>query len=200
MLGLSDETLDRPFDSVMKEAGITPIEIFNAGYAGDASASFVNPKTGEEILLEISAQAVEQGTQSSLDRLITLREVAAGTKPDELALQLGLVLRESLCEVFIFDADTLQCVTSNVLAQNNTGYPESELCEMTAADILGADTFQQFQTALHSLGDSARPVAEYEGITGAKMAQPTQFQRMCSTRWTKHRPSSTRLYRTFPSG
>ena len=163
MLGLSDEVIDRPFDAVMKEAGITLIDILNAGHAGDASGSFVNPKTGEEILLEISAQAVEQGTQSSLGRLITLREVAAGTKPDELALQLGLVLRESLCEVFIFDADTLQCVTSNELAQNNTGYPESELCEMTAADILGTDTFQQFQTALHSLGDSARPVAEYEG-------------------------------------
>ena len=178
---------------VMKEAGITSIDIFNAGYAGDASASFVNPKTGEEILLEISAQAVEQGTQSSLGRLITLREVAAATKPDELALQLGLVLRESLCEVFIFDADTLQCLT-NELAQNNTGYPESELCRNGSGRHFGDRYFSAVSNSFAKPGKTR--LARWpnmKGNTGAKMAQPTRFQRSCSTRRTKLHLSSTRL-------
>ena len=162
-LGLYQEVLDRPFRLVMTEVGADGIQAFETGYVGDASAEYTDPTTGEARLLKISAQAIEPPTDSLLSRLITLSDVTDERECDEISMRLGPVMRGSVYELYIFQADTLCCLTSNELAQNNTGYLESELANLSPSDILEPSTFEQFQAALESLGGSGSKLAEYEG-------------------------------------
>jgi len=74
-------------------------------------------------------------------------EAAAGENPARERL-LGMVLEESLNEIYVFDADSLRFVLVNRGARQNLGYSMDELRELTPLALLPDYTFASYSELL----------------------------------------------------
>lgn len=78
--------------------------------------------------------------------------------------QLGGILRHSLNEIFIFDAETLRFVFVNDGASENLGYSIDELVEMSPVDIKPEFTEEQFLNLIKPLQPSKNSSLQFETV------------------------------------
>ncbi|GAB5441051.1 MAG: hypothetical protein Fues2KO_14000 [Fuerstiella sp.] len=79
------------------------------------------------------------------------------------ATELGRILEDSVNEIFIFDAQTLNFLLVNQGALRNIGYTAAEMKRLTPADIKPNYSREQFQYLLNSL-DETKDLLEFETV------------------------------------
>lgn len=72
-------------------------------------------------------------------------------KAEQHATQLGRILENSLNEIYVFDAATLQFLLVNRGARENTGYTAEEMSQLTPVDIKPQFTLAAFREVLKPL-------------------------------------------------
>ncbi|WCO02858.1 sensor histidine kinase [Psychroserpens ponticola] len=77
---------------------------------------------------------------------------------------LSKIILESLNEIYVFDAKTLQFINANVGAQKNIGYSLEEIITMSPVDIKPNYTESQFRKELKLLNQSTIEKIEFETI------------------------------------
>ncbi len=172
-LGHSDRLLllKKPFDNAeVWQLACALTEKWNLG----ASAKIVHAE------LEAMVERRTQQLQEANTRLKT--ETTEREQAEALALRFGHILDESLNEIYIFDAETMQFVRTNRGAQVNLGYSADELRQLTPLDLkpeYDANTFEelvgplrrrevetiQFQTHHQRRDDSFYPVEVHLQLT-----------------------------------
>ncbi|NNC50545.1 MAG: PAS domain S-box protein [Flaviramulus sp.] len=77
---------------------------------------------------------------------------------------LANIFKESLNEIYVFDAKTLKYINANYGAQKNIGYSLEELTDMTPIDLNPNFTESQFRMQLNELNDKAIEKIQFETI------------------------------------
>ena len=77
---------------------------------------------------------------------------------------LAKIILESLNEIYVFDAKTLQFTNANYGAQKNIGYSLEEIITMTPVDIKPNYTESQFRKELESLNQESIEKIEFETV------------------------------------
>lgn len=90
---------------------------------------------------------------------VTIKKIA-----EEERLHLASIFDESLNEIYVFNAHTLQFVNANYGAQKNSGYNLDELKAMTPLDIVSSNSQSGFKQALKSLSYKHIEKLEFESI------------------------------------
>lgn len=78
--------------------------------------------------------------------------------------ELHRIIEESLNEVYIFDADSLQFQFVNSIAKQHTGYSEEELLGMSPLDLTKEYTPDSFRKLLHPLANEYEQFIQFETI------------------------------------
>jgi diguanylate cyclase (GGDEF)-like protein/PAS domain S-box-containing protein len=78
------------------------------------------------------------------------------------------IFEDSLNEIYLFDKETLKFIEVNRAAQDNLGYSEEELLEMTPVDIKPEFTFEAFSEMLSPLRSAKQKMLVFETTHGRK--------------------------------
>lgn len=84
-------------------------------------------------------------------RIRNTLQIIANQKSDRIQMALSNVLEESLNEIYIFDAESLQLFYASRGATKNLGYTSQELNSMTPFQLTKEDSRAQLEEAFHSL-------------------------------------------------
>jgi PAS domain S-box-containing protein len=76
--------------------------------------------------------------------------------------RLGRILEDSLNEIYIFDARTLQFIQVNRGAQENLGFSMLELTQLTPPDIKPEFSPEEFSKLIQPLRDNSKEVIQFE--------------------------------------
>lgn len=105
-------------------------------------------------------------TAGDLDFLQTVARTLAGVierkSTEHVVQRLGRIIDDSLNEVYMFDAITLQFVQANHGARLNLGYTMAELREKSPLDLCPAFSQEQFNTLLKPLRSGEQQQAIFE--------------------------------------
>lgn len=94
-------------------------------------------KDGSRVWVEIRSFPATMAGQPVI--LVMATDLTGRKQAEDFATGLGHMLEESLNEVYVFDADSLEFLLVNRGARENLGYTESEFEALRATDLLPAD-------------------------------------------------------------
>lgn len=117
---------------------------------------------GEEFPIEASISHIQTGGKHLFT--VILRDITERKRAEERISGLGRVLDDSLNEIYLFDADTLQFMQVNRGAQENLGYSMEELRFMTPLDLKVEFTIQSFQHLLQPLRLGKEKTIEFRTV------------------------------------
>ncbi|QDU37401.1 Signal transduction histidine-protein kinase BarA [Maioricimonas rarisocia] len=106
---------------------------------------------GTEFPMELAVSEVQEGERRTFTGIV--RDISQRKAAEQKETELGRILENSLNEVYIFDADSLQFRLVNSGACANLGYAPSELLQRTPIDIKPGFTAEKFEEALAPLRD-----------------------------------------------
>ncbi len=86
-----------------------------------------------------------------------ITDISVRKKAEQELKHWANIFNESLNEIFIFDAHTLQFINANKGAQNNIGFNLDELINLTPVDIKPEYTEAQFRAYIKPLIDGTQP-------------------------------------------
>ena len=129
---------------------------------GDLGAISGKRSNGEEFPLEASISHIK--TVGKHLFTVILRDITERKHAEERISRLGRVLDQSLNEIFLFDADTLQFTQVNRGGQENLGYSMNELRNMTPLDLNPEFTAESFQHLLHPLRTGKEKTVEFRTV------------------------------------
>ncbi len=109
----------------------------------------------EQNQAEMEQRIVERTRDLSAANIHLLTEMRRHKQSQGMVSSLGQILEESLNEIYIFDAHTLQFLNINQGARNNLGYSLVELRKMTPVDIKPEMTQEMFDRNLAPLRDGS---------------------------------------------
>lgn len=106
-------------------------------------------------LLDLDLAIIDAAYQAELVKrereIERLRRLTEQRRAERLEMAVGYLLEESLHEIYVFDAETLNFIRVNRGARENLGYAMDELREMTPLDIKPEFTESQFRELLEPL-------------------------------------------------
>lgn len=111
--------------------------------------------------LEIYRQHLEEEVQKEVDKYRKVEE--ARNKSQELAYATGQILEDSLNEIYIFDASTLNFIQLNKAARDNTGYSMNELKQLTLPDLLHGLSETAFKNNIQLLLSGENDLIHFTG-------------------------------------
>ena len=98
-------------------------------------------------------------------RLIgTAQDITRQKHFEELGINLGRILEESLNEIYVFDADSLKFVMVNHGARENIGYSFDELRQLTPVDIKPEYNEKTFNDLLQPLKNGDKNKLKFETV------------------------------------
>ncbi len=109
----------------------------------------------EQYQSEIEQRVADKTRDLSTANIHLLREMRRRSQNQDMVNNLGRILEDSLNEIYIFDADTLQFLDVNRGARNNLGYTMNELTGMTPIDIKPELSRESFDRQLAALQDGS---------------------------------------------
>ncbi len=121
-------------------------------------------KDGSKIIVETNAHWIRDGEGNVTGVEGIARDVTARKQAEQLALRLGRIIEDSVNEIYIFDAKTLNFILVNRGARGNLGYSMEELAGLTPVDIKPQFTREEFEELIEPLRDGTVEVVEFEAI------------------------------------
>jgi PAS domain S-box-containing protein len=113
---------------------------------------FLNKKKNGEFFWESASISPILGAGGEITHFIAVKEDITERKKTELmATRFGLILEDSLNEIYMFDAETLKFVLVNAGGRSNTGYTMDELRGMTPVDLKPDFTIDYFRKLIEPL-------------------------------------------------
>jgi len=119
-------------------------------------------KNGTVFPVEVGLNPIK--IEGNLFIMALVIDITERKKAEEELQQWSKIFNESLNEIFIFDAETLQFINANKGAQNNIGYTLEELRQLTPVDIKPEYTKESFKEILTPLVDGTKEKLEFETI------------------------------------
>lgn len=113
-------------------------------------------KTKKELVRELAEMRNRIAGQTDSESL--------SKKTDELTINLGRILDESLNEIYIFDADTLRFLKVSKGARINLGYSMDELGSLTPIDINPELTHESFTKLVDALRNGKKEKMEFIAV------------------------------------
>ncbi|MCK5710161.1 MAG: PAS domain S-box protein, partial [Deltaproteobacteria bacterium] len=93
-----------------------------------------------------------------------MMDITERRRTEELAAQFGKILEESLNEIFILDAQSLNFIQVNEGARRNIGYSNKELEKLTPLDLKPEFTYESFTKMLEPLKSGEKDRIEFSTI------------------------------------
>lgn len=103
----------------------------------------------------------------------TITDITDRKKAEESSTRLGKILEESLNEIYIFDAETLQFMLVNEGARKNLGYTMEELKKLTPLDLKTEHTPESFTALVEPLRSGAQQIVRF--TTNHKRKDGTRY-------------------------
>ncbi len=124
-------------------------------------------KNGEDFPVEVILSAFSYGGEKILQAAV--RDITNRKKNEEKIHRLNSelsqfksTLDQTLDCVFMFQPDTLRLTYVNEGAKRQTGYNETELMQMTLADIVSGFSLQKFQQVVQPLIEGVQPSLTFQ--------------------------------------
>lgn len=119
--------------------------------------------------LEETNESVEAQIQQRTSQLQSLNqqleaEMLDRERAEARVTRLGRLLKESLQEIFVFDAGTLKFIEVNHGALENLGYSMQELADMTPLDLTSEYSLETFEDLLRPLRSGDSNVLSFETV------------------------------------
>ena len=119
-------------------------------------------KDGSEFPMELAVSEINIGKKKIFTGFV--RDITRRKQSEKTSAGLGRILEDSLNEIYIFDAETLQFIQVNRGARDNIGYSMDELSELTPIDIKPEHTREKFIQEITSLRAGESEKIEFEAV------------------------------------
>lgn len=119
-------------------------------------------KNGEEFPLEVGLNPFTLYDSTYVMALIM--DVTERKRNEQEINHLAQILDESLNEVYVFDAQTLQFTNVNYGAQKNTGYSMAEFKELTPLDLKPEISAAEFRKLLEPIANKNKKKVKFDTI------------------------------------
>ncbi len=144
---------------------LIPVIAVTAGYGDKLHIGMALLVTAFYLLLMRSSQRMNSLVDSSLRLRYENRALLENLEKEKNRLdnRLGRILNDSSNEIYVLDADTLNCLQVNVGAIRNLGYSADELAVMGLPDILVSFRRADFDLLVQPLFDVTEESVFYSG-------------------------------------
>ncbi len=115
---------------------------------------------GTPIIVELMGTLIEFNGKPSLQ--VVFHDITSRKKAEAQATRFGRILKNSLIEIYIFDAETWRFLQLNEGALINLGYSNKELHEMTPLDLKKELSREQFAALIDPLLAGEKEVVTFE--------------------------------------
>ncbi len=150
-------------DSQRRSMNIELPTFFRNGEIRDFEYRFVK-KSGEIIDVLLSSRAETNDSNEIVGSQTVLIDVTDRKQAERLSARLGRIIEDSVNEVFVFDAETLNFQMVNRGARENLGYRIAELEGMTPVDIKPAFTKEAFEEKIAGLRSGQERHVTFETV------------------------------------
>lgn len=117
-------------------------------------------RSGEQFPIHLAVSEVRLGEETFFTGVVS--DISRRQQAETERLNLGRILEESLNEIYVFDADTLNFLYVNRAARDNLQYTMRELSNLTPVDIKPEFTHESFGSRVAALRSGERPAIEFE--------------------------------------
>lgn len=128
--------------------GICPLLIAGRPWEGELS---IVSRDGRRIPVFLHANPVHGQRGEAIGLMSVITDLRERKRAEAVTHRFGRILDQSLNEIYVFDATTLQFTQVNLGARRNLGYSLAELQTMTPADIKPAYDRVEFEALLAPL-------------------------------------------------
>jgi len=119
-------------------------------------------KDGSRVYMEIRVTMIDWMGKPAMQNVII--DITERKKTEILNLRLAQIVEDSVNEVFVFDAETLNFLQVNASACKNTGYSAEELMQQTPLDLKPNITLEKFENIIAPLRYGTQEHIKFETI------------------------------------
>lgn len=120
----------------------------------------LNRKDDEQREVEICTEIITLNEKKVV--LGMVQDITERRNVEDQLYRFGRIIRDSLNEIFVFDAETLKFTYVNKGAQQNLGFSQKELLNMTPLDIKPKFTQEQFEQMLAPLRSGEKNIIVFK--------------------------------------
>jgi PAS domain S-box-containing protein len=129
------------------------------------NGEFLNKKKNGDLFCESATISPVMDKDGKITNFIAVKEDVTEKKRAELMItRIGRILEDSLNEIYIFDAESLNYLEANHGAQKNLGYSMDELSALTPVDLKPDMTRDEFEKILEPLRSGREKKIQFNAL------------------------------------